>query len=112
MALKSTDVQQHFIQLGYTAIGGTPEQFGATIHADLEKYGRIIKNASISPQYLLGFDAPLECSWRQSLKVWRYHPTKSLVSSLQAFSLNAETHYRPFSCETQIARVAYSPTYC
>lgn len=49
-ALKSADVQQHFHQLGYTAIGGTPEQFAATIAADTAKYGRIIKDANISPR--------------------------------------------------------------
>ena len=49
-ALKSADVQQRFHELGYTAIGSTPEQFSATIHADIEKYGRIIKNANIAPQ--------------------------------------------------------------
>jgi tripartite-type tricarboxylate transporter receptor subunit TctC len=49
-ALKAADVRQRFDQLGYTAIGDTPEQFGATIRADIEKFGRIIKSANIRPQ--------------------------------------------------------------
>jgi tripartite-type tricarboxylate transporter receptor subunit TctC len=48
--LKAPDVQQRFAEIGYAAVGGTPEQFGATIRDDIEKYGRIIKNANISPQ--------------------------------------------------------------
>lgn len=49
-ALKAADVKQRFDDLGYVLIGGTPEQFGATIRADTEKYARVIKNANISPQ--------------------------------------------------------------
>ena len=49
-ALNAADVQQRFDQLGYTAIGGTPEQLGATIRSEIEKFGRIIKNANIRPQ--------------------------------------------------------------
>lgn len=45
--LKSRDVKQRFEDLGYEAIGGTPEEFGATIRADLEKFLRLIKNAGI-----------------------------------------------------------------
>jgi tripartite-type tricarboxylate transporter receptor subunit TctC len=48
--LKAPDVQQRFNEIGYAAVGGTPEKFGATIRDDIEKYGRIIKNANISPQ--------------------------------------------------------------
>ena len=49
-ALNAADVRQRFDQLGYTAIGGTPEQFSATIRAEIEKFGRIIKNANIKQQ--------------------------------------------------------------
>jgi len=49
-ALNAADVRQRFDQLGYTAIGGTPEQFGATIRDEIDKFGRIIKNANIKQQ--------------------------------------------------------------
>ncbi|MBI2960088.1 MAG: tripartite tricarboxylate transporter substrate binding protein [Betaproteobacteria bacterium] len=48
--LKAPDVQQRFNEIGYAPVGGTPEQFVATIRADIEKYARIIKNANIKPQ--------------------------------------------------------------
>ena len=49
-ALQAADVRQRFDQLGLTAIGDTPEQFGATIRSDIEKFRRIIKNANIRQQ--------------------------------------------------------------
>ena len=49
-ALKSADVRQRFGELGYEPIGDTPEQFGATIKADIEKYVRVIKKAGIKPE--------------------------------------------------------------
>lgn len=49
-ALQAPDVRRRIDELGYEAIGGTPEQFGATIRADIEKFGRIIKNADIRQQ--------------------------------------------------------------
>lgn len=48
--LRAADVRKRFDELGYTAVGDTPEQFAATIRAEIEKYGRIIKNANISLQ--------------------------------------------------------------
>ena len=45
--LKSADVKQRFGDLGYEAIGDSPEQFAATIRADIEKFGRVIKAAGI-----------------------------------------------------------------
>lgn len=49
-ALKAPDVQQRFDELGYVLVGGSAEQFAATIKADTEKYARVIKNANITPQ--------------------------------------------------------------
>jgi tripartite-type tricarboxylate transporter receptor subunit TctC len=49
-ALKSADVRQRFGELGYEPIGDTPEQFGATIKTDIEKYVRVIKKAGIKPE--------------------------------------------------------------
>jgi hypothetical protein len=33
--------------MGATAIGNTPEQFGAAMRADSEKWGRLIREADI-----------------------------------------------------------------
>lgn len=49
-ALNAPEVRQVFDERGYTATGGTPEQFGATIKAEIEKCARIIKNANIKLQ--------------------------------------------------------------
>jgi tripartite-type tricarboxylate transporter receptor subunit TctC len=46
-ALKSQDVQQRMHGLGYEPIGGTAEQFAATIRADIAKYARIVQRAGI-----------------------------------------------------------------
>jgi tripartite-type tricarboxylate transporter receptor subunit TctC len=45
--LKSADVRQRFGELGYEPIGDSPEQFAATIRADIEKFGRVIRTAGI-----------------------------------------------------------------
>jgi tripartite-type tricarboxylate transporter receptor subunit TctC len=45
--LKSAEVRMRFQDLGYEAIGDTPEQFTATIKTDIEKFGRVIKSAGI-----------------------------------------------------------------
>ena len=45
--LKSPEVLQRMQTLGYEPIGGTPEQFSATIKADLVKYSNVIKSAGI-----------------------------------------------------------------
>ncbi len=45
--LKSPDVVQRFAALGYEPIGGTPEQFAATIRSDIGLYAKIVKAAGI-----------------------------------------------------------------
>jgi len=45
--LKSADVIQRLDALGYESIGGTPEQFAATIKSDIAKYAKIVKTAGI-----------------------------------------------------------------
>jgi hypothetical protein len=40
-------VRQRFQEFGYEAIGGTPEQFDATIRADTKKFRRIISTTNI-----------------------------------------------------------------
>ena len=49
-ALKAPDVKQRFDELGYEAIGDTPEAFGATIKSDIEKFSRLIKSAGIKAE--------------------------------------------------------------
>lgn len=46
--LNAPDVRERFRKLGYEAIGGTPEEFGATIRADIDKFKRIVRSANIS----------------------------------------------------------------
>ncbi len=46
-SLKSADVVQRLGALGYEPLGGTPEQFAATIKTDIAKYAKIVKSAGI-----------------------------------------------------------------
>ncbi|MNC96309.1 Tripartite tricarboxylate transporter family receptor [compost metagenome] len=48
--LKAADMTQRLDALGYEAIGGTPEQFAATIKADIPRYARIVKTAGIKAE--------------------------------------------------------------
>lgn len=45
--LKAPDMMQRLDALGYEPIGGTADQFAATIRADIEKYAKIIRTAGI-----------------------------------------------------------------
>ncbi|HSQ05156.1 MAG TPA: tripartite tricarboxylate transporter substrate-binding protein, partial [Burkholderiales bacterium] len=49
-ALKSADATQRLKSLGYEPIGGTPEQFAATIKSDIAKYGKVIRAAGIKAE--------------------------------------------------------------
>ncbi len=40
-------VRARLIELGYTALGGTPEDYGRLIRAEMEKWGKIIREAGI-----------------------------------------------------------------
>jgi tripartite-type tricarboxylate transporter receptor subunit TctC len=46
-SLKSTEVQERLVPLGYEPIGGSPEALAATIKSDTERFGRIIKAAGM-----------------------------------------------------------------
>lgn len=46
-ALKSPEVLQRLNTLGYEPIGGSVEQFAATIRSDVVKYGKVIRAAGI-----------------------------------------------------------------
>jgi tripartite-type tricarboxylate transporter receptor subunit TctC len=45
--LKTPDAQQRLHTLGYELIGGSAEQFAATIKSDVAKYGKVIRAAGI-----------------------------------------------------------------
>lgn len=47
-SLKGGEVLKRLGALGYEPIGGTPEQFAATIKADIVNYAKIVKSAGIS----------------------------------------------------------------
>lgn len=46
-ALNAPDVRKVFDERGYRGTAGTPEEFGATIKAEIEKYARVVKDANI-----------------------------------------------------------------
>jgi len=46
-SLKSPDTVHRLAALGYEPLGGTPEQFAATIKTDIAKYAKIVKSAGI-----------------------------------------------------------------
>jgi tripartite-type tricarboxylate transporter receptor subunit TctC len=45
--LQQKDVQDRFEQLGIEPLGGTPQQFAATIKADTAKWAEVVKGAGI-----------------------------------------------------------------
>jgi tripartite-type tricarboxylate transporter receptor subunit TctC len=49
-SLKAPDVMQRLNQLGYEPIGGSPEQFAATIKSDIAAYAKIVKTAGIKAE--------------------------------------------------------------
>jgi tripartite-type tricarboxylate transporter receptor subunit TctC len=48
--IKSPDAVQRLDALGYEAIGGSAEQFAATIRADIPKYAKIVRTAGIKAE--------------------------------------------------------------
>jgi tripartite-type tricarboxylate transporter receptor subunit TctC len=49
-ALKMEDVRTRLTASGIEIQGGTPEQFGAVIRNEVDKWGRIVKEAGIQPE--------------------------------------------------------------
>ena len=49
-ALKLEDVRSRLIGAGIEIQGGSPEQFGTVIQAEIDKWGRIVKEAGIQPE--------------------------------------------------------------
>jgi tripartite-type tricarboxylate transporter receptor subunit TctC len=48
--LQAPDLREKLAQQFYEPIGGTPEKFAAAIRADMDRYGRAIKEAGIKPE--------------------------------------------------------------
>ena len=48
--LQRPDVKARFAAEGIEALGSTPEEFGAYIKAEIERWGRVIKAAGVAPQ--------------------------------------------------------------
>ena len=48
--LQRPDVRSRFSAEGIEALGGTPEEFGAYIKAEIERWSRVVKAAGITPQ--------------------------------------------------------------
>jgi len=48
--LQMPDVKKRFADLGTEAKGSTPEEIGATLRSDVDKWGAVIKQAGIQPQ--------------------------------------------------------------
>lgn len=46
-ALQTPAVRKRFSDVGYITLGGTPEDYAKIIRAEMEKWGRIIRNAGI-----------------------------------------------------------------
>jgi tripartite-type tricarboxylate transporter receptor subunit TctC len=49
-ALKMDDVRARLTGAGIEIQGGTPEQFGAVIRNEIDKWGRIVKEAGLQPE--------------------------------------------------------------
>jgi tripartite-type tricarboxylate transporter receptor subunit TctC len=49
LALKQADIAEKLVGLGMTPVGGTPEQFGAFIRADIDKWTKLIQARGIKP---------------------------------------------------------------
>jgi tripartite-type tricarboxylate transporter receptor subunit TctC len=49
-ALQLEDVRSRLTGAGIEIQGGTPEHFGNVIRAEVEKWGRIVKEAGIQPE--------------------------------------------------------------
>jgi len=50
VALKMDDVRSRLTNAGIEVQGGTPEQFAAVIKEEIEKWGRVVKEAGIQPE--------------------------------------------------------------
>jgi len=48
-ALASPDVKERFPALGFTPVGGSPEEFSSLIRSDMDRWGKVIRAANLKP---------------------------------------------------------------
>jgi tripartite-type tricarboxylate transporter receptor subunit TctC len=48
--LQRSDVRTRFAAEGVEGLGGTPEEFGAYIKSEIERWGRVIKAANVQAE--------------------------------------------------------------
>ena len=48
--LQRPDVRKRFSEEGVEPLGSTPEEFGAYIKTEIDRWGRVIKAAGVAPQ--------------------------------------------------------------
>jgi len=47
--LADPQIKEKFANLGGTALGGTPEEYGKFVASEIEKWGKVIKAANMQP---------------------------------------------------------------
>jgi len=48
-ALASPDIKERFPALGFTTVGGSPEEFASLIRSDMDRWGKVIRAANLKP---------------------------------------------------------------
>jgi tripartite-type tricarboxylate transporter receptor subunit TctC len=49
-ALKSPDVRERMSQLGFDVVAGTPEEFGAFMKGEIDRWTVVVERGGIQPQ--------------------------------------------------------------
>jgi tripartite-type tricarboxylate transporter receptor subunit TctC len=49
-ALRSPDVRERMTQIGFDVVAGTPEEFGAFMKAEVERWTRVVEKGGIKPE--------------------------------------------------------------
>ena len=48
--LKDPEASASLVKMGFTPVGGTPEQFGQLVSSTIDKWGRVIREAKIKAE--------------------------------------------------------------
>ena len=48
-ALRSPEIRERMTQIGFDVVGGTPEEFGAFMKAEIERWTRVVERGGIKP---------------------------------------------------------------